>query len=313
VAPGAPGHTPARKSQSRGSERHLGLRGTTQQQGPGSQDLDKEAERCPSRSTAHGLGRKVQSTPNLAAFGNAQHGSQRERGSERNKHISERSIATTLVSPVEDVEEPKCERLEPGRQPTPGWAPPPSRGSLVSRGSLANRQSASRSGCGRGERERRRTNGLLIAGRQRLGPLASSLPAACFERERPTSQGVGKQASGSPSPSSSEEPRCSIDDETTVPQGLFEDLLRQAKEVKRRGQHYLDKKRPDRPHLVNMDQAPRCRSVQAELRPARGKSTHGPTNGVVLSPLCGKTTLCSSWPRGQALNRTKIGFEGFAS
>jgi len=169
----------------------------------------------------------------------------------------------------------RCESREVGRMSTPGWVPPASRGTLASRQSNARASRQSNSRGGEREREARRRppcpGGNTLLGRQRLSRSAPlSLPTNCFNLESAFSQG-NLSLDRPSSPDSEPERQCSIDDETAIPKGLFDDFLKAGKEARSRGQHFLDRKKPGCPHLVNSDQPPpgtASRSLQREAPPA---------------------------------------------
>lgn len=241
----------------RGS-RHLGLRASAPQSSTTLrlEDVDREpavasnaSERVQDRSlvASGGKGRKTvnsQSSPNLVPI----------------------AVASRPSSRAE-LSSGGC--FFPGAEKGAAEAPPSSRSSLHSRGSL---QSAARPSGGREARRRPPYSGLghaslAHAGRQRLGcaaALGPSLPVAAVRRPDVALQ--GKSLSHSPSPRSPPEQQCSIDDETSVPKGLFDELLKLGKEAKTRGQHYLDKKRSSHPHLVNNDQSLRGMLPQRDHR-----------------------------------------------
>jgi len=235
-------------------------------------------------TTASGFQRRMLSTPNLAPL------SQRpgERAVERGNSAAERAAALLTKSVEAELPRERCVAGEVTRISTPGWVPP------SSRGSLASRQSVSRSNGGRHhngtEREARRRIGPGIAflGKQQrmsrsMPQLGPSLPAAAFF-DLESAVAPGKYPSRSPSLECDNEPRCSIDDETSIPKGLFDDFLKAGKEARCRGQHYLDKKRPGHPRLVNMgaERPPPSRSSQRPIpcrSPPCGSRGQGATFG----------------------------------
>lgn len=261
----------------------LGLRAPAQHSGHGlerpasvPQDLDRELmagmlagtnRRNHGFSSSPGLGQLAVST--------------RERGSAVGvaRGAAERAAAL-LTAPRDDfATDSRCpsrqfvsDASEPAsRLSTPGWVPPSSRGSLASRQSNSrnSRQGNSRLHAEYEAQRRRGPTGLPFAGtRQRPGRpspapvIGLSLPAAAFfDLESAVAPDT---ASRSASPDVAER-RCSIDDELSIPKSIFDDFLQAGKAARHRGQHYLDKKRPGGPRLVNTAQ-PSCLAQQSSSK-----------------------------------------------
>lgn len=257
--------TPGKLSRSGAGWHQLGPRSSAQ---AGRQDLERPASvpsfQDPDRSEGlYGTTRKgshqnfAHHSSNPALLRDVGPSLRPERSGTVARGAAERSAAALLAPSSSLADRPeRCTTSEGSRMSTPGWVPPASRGSLASRQSTAQRN-ASRQGLEVRRRQAQLAGGVDRQCRQRptrAAPAAGlSLPASCFETDSKLKE---RPASRSPSPEMQTEKRCAIDDSLSIPKSLFDSLLQAGREARGRGQHYLDKKRPGGPKLVNTDLKP---------------------------------------------------------